>query len=244
MTVMVAEEAASGVTAAVAAKKAASAKKSTGPKAPAKPRPAKAPSTPASKAGGPGTPAAPASTAPAPAQRTQAPPASRRRAAARDAQQRRDTRRKGGDQVRIPQFSIGTGSAHRIVSAEFALCVVLVGVTPIVMRNPENGHVYIPNDFVRLSAVCLLFFVLALLSNNPRSSRFAAAFGGLVTLGVVYNCAQSLNAIGSIFVNSAKNKGVVATAAEGTETYDTATYTPGIDTSPVQLSGGQGTVST
>jgi len=41
-------------------------------------------------------------------------------------------------------------------------------------------------------------------------------------------------------VNSTKSKGAVATAAEGTETFDTATYTPGLDTGPVQLSGGNG----
>lgn len=208
---------------------AAAAKKTTARKTAAK-KAAPAPAVPAAKA-----PAGP-------------PPASRRRAAAKAAQ----ARTRAGTAVRgavaegtkAPEFSLGEGSAHRIVAAEFALCVVLVGMSPVVMRNPTNGHVYVPNDFVRLSAVALVFFVLALMSNNARGSRIAAAFGALVTLGVLYNASSSLTALGSIFVNSTKNKGAVSTAAEGTATFDTATYTPGLDTGPVNLGGTAGQVST
>jgi hypothetical protein len=136
------------------------------------------------------------------------------------------------------------GKAHRVVAAEFVLCVVLVGIGPVLIRKPKNGHLYEANDFVRLSALSLLFFVLALMSNTPRSAKLAAAFGGLVTLGVVYNASSPLAAVGGVFVNSTKSKGAVSTAAEGTETFDTATYTPGLDTGAVQLTGGTpGTVS-
>lgn len=118
-------------------------------------------------------------------------------------------------------------AAHKLVVAEFILCVLLVGITPIAMRKPgKDGHLYVPNDFVRLSAVCLTFFVLALLSNSPKSSRVAAAFGGLVTMGVVYNASQSLTAIGAIFVSSKQDKGMVRTAAAGTQTIQTPQYTP------------------
>lgn len=184
---------------------------------------AKAPS--ASKAGGV------KKAAPAPAKKASPPAPSR--------SQRTRTKAGGAGKDFLGE-GMKLGKAHRVVAAEFLLCVVLVGLGPIVIRKPKNGHVYEANDFVRLSALSLLFFVLALMSNTPRTAKLAAAFGGLVTLGVVYNAAPAVTAAGAVFVNSTKNKGAVATAAEGTETYDTATYTPGLDTGAVQLTGGSG----
>lgn len=120
----------------------------------------------------------------------------------------------------------GGSGAHNLVVGEFVLCVVLIGATPILMRQPQNGHLYIPNDFVRLSAVSALFFVLALLANGEKGARFAAAFGGLVTLGVLYNAAGSIKAIGNIFANAQASGGQPKTAAAGTEAVATPTYTP------------------
>lgn len=129
---------------------------------------------------------------------------------------------KGGKSRGFPKGKITGGkgtAAHKLVIAEFILCVILIGLTPIIMRQPgENGHLYVPNDFIRLTAVCLLFFVLALLSNSPRSSRFAAAFGGLVTLGVLFNANQAILAIGNIFTNANAHGGAVLTAEAGTKT--------------------------
>lgn len=170
-----------------------------------------------------------------------APPVSQRRSAAGRAKKKAvgTAKKAGAEALKLPKFSLGgeSGSAHKIVVAEFVLCVVLVGLTPVLMRNPNNGHVYIPNDFVRLSAVCVVFFVLALLSNTPKASKVAAMFGALVTLGVIYNASQSLSAIGSIFVNAQKNKGNVTTASAGTATFETATYTPGAASSGTQPGG-------
>lgn len=118
------------------------------------------------------------------------------------------------------------GAAHKLVIAEFIICVVLIGITPILMRSPTNGHIYVPNDFVRLSAVCLLFFVLALLANSPQTSRFAAAFGALVTLGVAFNASQSLTAIGNVFGAAKSTSGLIDRPAEGTAKVTTASYTP------------------
>jgi hypothetical protein len=97
--------------------------------------------------------------------------------------------------------SAGKGSgAHRWVIAEFIACVVIVGASPILTRPPgKSGHLYVANDFLRLTAVCLLFFILALMANNARTARFAAAFGGLVTLGAVVNANKALIAIAEIF---------------------------------------------
>lgn len=107
----------------------------------------------------------------------------------------------------IPKFSGlkgGSGAAHKVVIAEFVLCVVLIGIAPILVRPPApdgsgREHVYLANDFVRLTATCLLFFVLALLANQPRSARFAAAFGGLVVLGAAFNANKAFIAVSSLF---------------------------------------------
>lgn len=118
------------------------------------------------------------------------------------------------------------GSAHKLVIAEFIAAVVLVGLTPILMRQPNNGHVYVPDDFVRLTAVCLVFFVLALLANTPKASRVAAAFGALVLLGISYNAAGSLQVISDIFVNAISKKGTESAGTAGTASINTATYAP------------------
>lgn len=135
----------------------------------------------------------------------------------------------------------GGGTAHKVVIAEFILCVILIGLTPILMRKPNNGHLYVPNDFVRLSAVCILFFALALLSNGKRSARFAAAFGALVSLGVLYNATGSLNALGAIFTNAHKNKGTVTVASASKDEVQMPEYKP-VDLGgvPVQQAAGGG----
>jgi len=208
----------------------AAGKKKTG--APPAPR-AKAPS--ASKAGG----ATPAKKAPG--GKPGPPPSTRRRAAARAAQ----LRTKAGGQIKDKAGdALELGGSHKVVAAEFILCVALVGIGPLLMRKPNGGHVYTPNDFVRLSAIVIVFFVLALMSNSAKGGRIAGAFGALVTLGVLYNASGAVTALGSIFVNSTKRGGIVSTAAAGDETFDTATYTPGLDTNPVQpTTGGTGTVT-
>jgi hypothetical protein len=111
-----------------------------------------------------------------------------------------------GRSLKIPKFSglKGGSGAHKLVIAEFILCVVLIGIAPILVRPPApdgsgREHVYLANDFVRLSATCLLFFVLALMANQPRSAKFAAAFGGLVVLGAAFNANKAFIAVSSLF---------------------------------------------
>lgn len=101
--------------------------------------------------------------------------------------------------------SAGKGSgAHRLVIAEFVACVVLIGASPLLTRQANGGHLYVANDFLRLSGVCVLFFILALMSNSPQMSRFSAAFGGLVTLGALYNANAAITAIAQLFTKKAK----------------------------------------
>lgn len=123
------------------------------------------------------------------------------------------------------EFSLGKTPPQRLIVTEFIACVLMIGMTPLVMRKPANGKLYVANDFVRLTAVSLLFFVLALSAAGKRSGPVAAAFGGLVTLGVMFNAAGSIKAIGSIFA-STNNGGTVATASAGSATVNAPVYTP------------------
>ena len=133
-------------------------------------------------------------------------------------------RRRAGTGFSLPGRA---GDAHGWVVAEFVLCVVLLGATPLLTRKPDStGKLYQANDFVRLTAVSLVFFVLALSANGQKSSRIAAAFGGLVTVGMLYNTRQSWAALGSIFVNQQQTKGNVATAPAGTADITVASYNP------------------
>jgi hypothetical protein len=123
----------------------------------------------------------------------------------------------------------GGGVAHKIVIAEFVACVVMIGADPVLTRKPADSHLYLANDFVRLTAVCGLFFVLALAANTDRMAKISAAFGGLVTLGILFNAAPAFYAISSVFTASTavnKQGGTVQAADAGTATVDRATYTP------------------
>lgn len=95
------------------------------------------------------------------------------------------------------------GSAHKIVIAEFIICVILIGMAPIATRQPTGGHLYVAKDFLRITAACLLFFILALLANGPKTARFAAAFGALVTLGAAFTARQTIQTIADLI-----NKGL------------------------------------
>lgn len=122
-----------------------------------------------------------------------------------------------------------TKATQRFLIAEYITCFVLIAVTPIVARKPhgtEKNALYVANDFVRLSAVSLLFFILALLSSGPRSGRIASAFGALVTLGVVYNSAPGIVGVASVFTEADKAKGNVVTEPAGDATVRTAAYIP------------------
>lgn len=144
-----------------------------------------------------------------------APPASTRTGTGGQAGRGRGSGRRSSGGFTGPKLTgKGTG-AHRLVIAEFLLCVVLIGLSPVLVRPPgSDGHLYVANDFIRLSAVCLLFFVLALLSNQPNTARWAAAFGALVTLGTLFNTSQAITALGSIFTASTA-RGTTATGTAG-----------------------------
>lgn len=91
---------------------------------------------------------------------------------------------------------------HRVVLAEFAATVLIVGASPILtVRNASQGAaageaVSLAGPLVRLTAVCLLFFVLALMAGGRKAGKVAAAFGALVLLGALLNATDELTLLG------------------------------------------------
>jgi hypothetical protein len=73
-----------------------------------------------------------------------------------------------------------TGRYDRVLLAEFVICMVLLGLSPLAKGADETS----PRDFMKKgSATAALFIVLGLLSAiGPKTSKAAAAFGGLCTL--------------------------------------------------------------
>jgi hypothetical protein len=126
--------------------------------------------------------------------------------------------------ARVPGLPPGT--YHRIVLAEFAACVILVGASPVLTpRTKQSGTAEIVDataslaaPLVRLTAVCVVFFVLALMATGPRSGKAAAAFGGLVLLGTLLNATDMLGALGKALGpgKAAAAAAAGSTAAEGT----------------------------
>jgi hypothetical protein len=191
----------------------------------AAPRKRAAPGTAPRGRTAPGT--APGATPPAgqvPAPAAKAPPAARKKAApARGKKLAEGVRARTFAPVALP----GGASAHKAVVAEYLLCIVLIGASPVLTRTPgDGGRLYVANDFVRLSAVSLLFFVLALMSTGRSASRAAAAFGALVTLGTLYNARGAITAAGGVFAAAKTSHGATKGALPGTATVDVPVYTP------------------
>ena len=105
---------------------------------------------------------------------------------------------------------VGGNTYHRWVMAEFIGCVLLTGMTPLLTKprdaegNVEDLDVkaalFGADALVRLSALCVVFLILALLANHEKSGKFAAAFGGLITAALLVNTSPAMwTKIGDIF---------------------------------------------
>ena len=91
---------------------------------------------------------------------------------------------------------------HRIIIAEFAVAVLLAGASPILRpggpigRAKDSTALSLAGPVIRLTAVCVVFFILSLAGTGERSGKIAAAFGGLVVLGMVFNSLPELTTLG------------------------------------------------
>ncbi len=89
----------------------------------------------------------------------------------------------------------GPGTPHRrLLVAEFALCMVLVALSPVTdAKRNETPGAWIK----RASAIMIVFFVLGLISTGGRGAgRAAAGFGGLVTLGLAISSRSIFTVLG------------------------------------------------
>jgi hypothetical protein len=120
---------------------------------------------------------------------------------------------------------------HRWVMAEFIGCIVLTGLTPLITQPKDaEGNDISGTDamfgaeaLIRLTALCVVFFILALLANHEKSGKFAAAFGGLILAGLLVNTDPTIWAkIGSLF------KGNVGTGQQPTQPSSSSTSSGGL----------------
>jgi hypothetical protein len=85
---------------------------------------------------------------------------------------------------------------HRYILAEFIACVAMIagGMILIPAQGAGQGAGAAGRSFARqlvqLTAVCIVFFILALAGGGEKTGKVAAAFGGLVTLGVAWNLSE------------------------------------------------------
>ena len=121
-----------------------------------------------------------------------------------------------------------------IVAVEYVACMVMIGLSAgLVGKKGKTGT---EQDLaspaiamVRLSAVSLLFFALAIASAGERAGRLAAAFGGLVTCGVALNATNEWKALSKVFAPPKK----AASSRPSSSQTSSAVPRPGI--SPVSF---------
>lgn len=107
---------------------------------------------------------------------------------------RHGTRPKFGEQL-------GSNSYQTAILSEFLAAVILVAATPFASsKNPDTVSPYEGSDVLKLTALTMVYLILALISSASRGAgRFAALFGLLVLLTVGLNEAANLVAAFDLF---------------------------------------------
>lgn len=93
----------------------------------------------------------------------------------------------------------GTGGARRALVAEFAICLVVVALSPITSRKRDEPA----GPFMkRMTALLGVFFILGLISAGGRGmARAAAAFGGVITVALAVSERDLFTELARIFNN-------------------------------------------
>lgn len=89
---------------------------------------------------------------------------------------------------------------RKIILAEFLVCVVIAGLRPFAKDDPKSST---EGTFVQFSAIAALFFTLSLMASGKKSGNVAAAFGGLVTLGVLFRNQKAFAELAKFFKTQA-----------------------------------------
>jgi hypothetical protein len=97
------------------------------------------------------------------------------------------------------------------VIAEFIATMAIIALSPFLVSRTDASdepgieakntvaHLKLARPLVRMTAACLVFFLLALLANGREAGRVAAAGGGLVMLGALLNATDAWTALGQMF---------------------------------------------
>lgn len=105
------------------------------------------------------------------------------------------------------------GKYRRILIAEFIVCVIILGLSPLAKKPGEMG----PTRFMkRGSATCALFVILGLVSAMGRGAgKAAAAFGGLVTVVLLVDQREAFGKVATMLNASDEDADADAAAALG-----------------------------
>lgn len=102
----------------------------------------------------------------------------------------------GGTKSRNRALSGSAGRWRRLLIAEFIVCVMLLGLSPLAKAPGEMGPV---RFMKRGSATCALFIILGLVSSMGRGAgKAAAAFGGLVVLVLLVDQREAFGRLATV----------------------------------------------
>ena len=105
------------------------------------------------------------------------------------------------------------GKYRRILIAEFIVCVIILGLTPLAGKPGELGPV---RFMKRGSATCAFFVILGLVSAMGRSAgKAAAAFGGLVTVVLLVDQRSAFGTLATMLNATDEDRDADAAAALG-----------------------------
>jgi hypothetical protein len=107
------------------------------------------------------------------------------------------SRKKGrGRSIKVDGFSKSLnkpikGSFVAPVAAEFLLAVVLIWFSAMSGAASDSYEVVMSKTLVRLTTMCGIFFILALLTTSQKAGKFAVAVGALIDVGILFNVVKS-----------------------------------------------------
>jgi hypothetical protein len=140
------------------------------------------------------------------------------------------------------------GGKSKLLLTEFLVCFVILGAGTVVA--PQGSKDGIPRLMTRGTGLCILFFILSLVSGGgPKAKKGAEALGGLVTVSYLVLSSDALNIfkwVGSFFGGSAYQAGsdfaTATNALQGQQAAESAGAAAGAggDALAQELSGSAG----
>jgi hypothetical protein len=137
--------------------------------------------------------------------------------------------KKSGAAKSSKALSGAAGKYRKMMIAEFIVCVMLLGLSPLAKGSGEMG----PTRFMkRGSATCAFFIILGLISSAGRgAARAAAMFGALVTLVLLVDQREAFGKLATTLAVSKDDDAKDAAdqaAAQGPDDSTSAGDNPGV----------------